>query len=125
MDEAHRCSARRQDGEKAKEGPGTLMSTDYRPLGPIRMTNLFGGRLNKAGVNEHWTPDTTSVTRCLTDGRNAIWAYAIDDEATVTMFTRYAGNDPEHILRAIGAEFNVRIVSEHESEFWDRYQVKH
>ena len=101
------------------------MSTDYRPLGPIHMTNLFGGRLNKAGVNEHHTPDTTSVTRCLTDGRNAIWAYAIDDEDTVTMFTRYAGNDPEYILRVISAEFNVRIVSEHESEFWDRYQVKH
>jgi hypothetical protein len=30
-----------------------MMSTDYRPLTPIRMAELFDGRLERVGVWEH------------------------------------------------------------------------
>ena len=56
------------------------MSTDYRSLSPIPFDELFDGRLEKFGVYEHIVPGEASDTeRCLTDGRNRLWAYASED----------------------------------------------
>jgi hypothetical protein len=98
------------------------MSTDFRPLTSIRMTDLFDGRLEKAGLREQRSEDTTSNSRCLTDGRNFLWAHC-NDEGLVTTFTRYGMNAPQRILRAISDGFDVDIVSEHEPEFWG-YETK-
>jgi hypothetical protein len=57
------------------------MSTDFRPLGPIRMADLFGGRLEHAGVRQH------HCEICLTDGRNFLWVYG-DKEGMVSVLTR-------------------------------------
>jgi hypothetical protein len=99
-----------------------MMSTDFRPLTPIRMTDLFDGRLEKAGVREQRSEETTSSRRCLTDGRNFLWAHC-NDEGLVSTFTRYGMNAPQRILRAISDEFDVGLVSEHEPEFWG-YETK-
>jgi len=98
------------------------MSTDFRPLTSIRMTDLFDGRLEKVGLYEHRSEDTTSNSRCLTDGRNSLWVYC-SDQGAVDTFTRYGMNAPQRILKAIGDEFDVDIVSEHDPEFW-RYETK-
>jgi hypothetical protein len=94
------------------------MSTDFRPLGPIRMTDLFDGRLENVGVHQHHSKDTTSNKKCLTDGRNFLWVFS-NEEGMVSSFTRWAPNgSPGRILRAICDEFGVDIVSEHEPRYW-------
>jgi hypothetical protein len=66
------------------------MSTDYRPLSPIRVADLFDGRLEKVGVREYHS-----------------------------LFARWANNgDPHYILRSISDEFDVDIVSEYEPQYW-------
>jgi hypothetical protein len=93
------------------------MSTDFRPLTPIRMADLFDGRLENVGVLEHQSEDTTSDCKCMTDGRNFVYVSG-DDEGFVLHFTRYGMNAPQRILRAIAREFGVDIVSEHEPQYW-------
>jgi len=93
------------------------MSTDYRPLTPIRMTDLFDGHLERFGVHEKHHKDTTHDRRCLTDGLNFLWVDC-DEEGLVTSITRHGMNAPQRILRAIGEEFDAEIVSEHEPKYW-------
>jgi hypothetical protein len=84
------------------------MSVDFYPLNKqIRMTDVFDGRLEKHGVREEQTENTTSTARCLTDGENFVWAFGSDDDPV--SFTRYAGNYPIPILAAIRAEFDVEL----------------
>ena len=93
------------------------MSTDFCPLTPIRMTDLFDGRLEKAGVHEHHSKEVTADQKCLTDGRRFLWVYG-NDEGLVSTFTTYGGNATERILATICDEFDVDLVSEHDPEFW-------
>jgi hypothetical protein len=73
---------------------------------PIRMADLFDGRLEKHGVQEHHSKNTTPQTRCLTDGENFVWAGSDRDDLPVS-FTRYRGNNANTILDAVAAEFDV------------------
>lgn len=95
-----------------------MSSIEYVALTPVPMADLVGGRLTKYGIRE-WVVkgETTRKAKCLTEGRNFVWAYA-DKEGLVTGFTRYSGNWTHDIFAAIGEEFGIRIVSEHEPEFW-------
>ena len=93
------------------------MSTDIRPLTPIRMTDLFDGRLEKAGVHEHHSKKVTANQKCLTDSRNFLWVYG-DEKGLVLEFSTYGMNATERILAAIAVEFDVDLVSEHDPEFW-------
>jgi hypothetical protein len=93
------------------------MSTDFRPLGPIRLADLFDGRLENIGVHEHPSEEATANRRCLTDGRNFLWVKG-DENGFVSTFTRYGMNAPQRILRAIGDEFALEIVSEYEPKYW-------
>jgi hypothetical protein len=127
------------------------MSTDFQLKRPITATDLFGGRLDKHGVREHiakrqdmpeWAtelepgfalppeapgetqPGTMAQMRCLTDGTNYVWV-EISKRGFVAMLTRYGDSDPNAILDAIEAEFDTAIISEHEMdyvEFWDLYR---
>jgi hypothetical protein len=93
------------------------MSTDFRSLTPIRFADLFDGRLDDTGVYEHQpTKEQFSERKCLTDGRDFLWAYHEDDGAA--SFTCYRLHAPQRILRAIAEKFDVDIVSEHEPEYW-------
>src|SRR6516164_9573068 len=90
------------------------MSTDYVPFNKIRACDLFDGRLEKFGVREQLTDDTTETSKCLTDGRNWLWVY-ISDAGFVGWFTRYFPNGaPGKILNAIAQTFETDIFSEHE-----------
>jgi Integrase core domain len=94
-----------------------------RPLSQIRMTDLFDGRLEKAGVREEHGEDTTANLKFLTDGRNFLWVYG-NEKGLVSRFTRRGMmNAPQRILQAICDEFDVDIVSEYEPEFWG-YETK-
>jgi len=93
------------------------MSTDYRPLTPIRMANLFDGRLEKFGVHEHHSKEANADLKCLTDGRNFLLVCG-DEKGLVSQFIRRGMNAPQCILRAISEEFKVDIVSEYEPQFW-------
>jgi hypothetical protein len=81
------------------------------------MADLFDGRLEDIRVPEHHNEDTTSNSRCLTDGRTFLWIYC-DDDGLVSTITRHGGNAPQRILQAISEKFDVDIVSEYEPEFW-------
>jgi hypothetical protein len=95
------------------------MSIDFRLLKRVRAFDLFDGRLKEFDVREHVNPrETTKNRRCLTDGRNYLWAF-MDDDGFVSSLTRWATNgDPAAILDAITATFDTVIVSEHEPEYW-------
>ena len=93
------------------------MSTNFRLITPVRMADLFDGRLNRVGVHEHQSENATANCRCLTDGRNFLWVYGNND-GMVSELIRYGMNAPQSILRAIGAEFAVEIVSEYEPKYW-------
>jgi hypothetical protein len=93
------------------------MSTDYAPFNKIHARDLFDGRLEKFGVREQATAEATETSKCLTDGRNYLWAY-VDDAGFVSCVTRYAGNAPSKILDAIAQTFDTDIFSEYEPQYW-------
>jgi hypothetical protein len=93
------------------------MSTDFRLLNKVLARDLFGGRLAEFGVSEHVTEGTTETSRCLTDGRNYLWVY-IDDNGFVACMSRYGGNAPGKILKALAEAFDTDIVSEYEPQFY-------
>jgi len=76
------------------------MSTHFRPLTPIRMADLFDGRLKDVGVHEHHSKETTANQKCLTDGRNFLWIDG-DEKGLVSLLSRYGMNAPQRILQAI------------------------
>jgi hypothetical protein len=94
------------------------MSTDYRPLKPIRARDLFNGMLSRLRVKEHIKPDeTTERKRGLTDGRNYVWVF-IDEKGLVSGFTCYGHNVPTKIFTAVGRTFGTYIASEYEHQYW-------
>ena len=94
------------------------MSTDYVPFNKICARDLFDGRLEKFGVREQPTPETTEKSKCLTDGPNYLWVY-INDAGFVGRFTRYFPNGaPGKILNAIAQAFDTDIFSEYEPQYW-------
>ena len=94
------------------------MSTYYLALTPVPMADLVGDRLKKHDIRENIVKgESNRKQKCLTDGTNFVWAYA-NRKGFVTDFTRYGGNSPYRIFDAICEEFGVRIVSEHEPEFF-------
>ena len=105
------------------------MSTHFRPLTPIRMADLFDGRLKDVGVHEHHSKETTANQKCLTDGRNFLWIDG-DEKGLVSFLSIYGMNAAQRILQAICDEFDVDIVSEYEPQFlgfktqeeWDAWE---
>jgi hypothetical protein len=95
------------------------MSTDYRPLTPIRVADLLDGRLEKVGVWQHHPERKLAAhEKCLTDGSNYLFVYS-NEKGLVSCFSRYMPNgDPRYILATICDEFDVDIVSEHEPQYW-------
>jgi hypothetical protein len=93
------------------------MSTDYRLLKEVKACELFDGRLQEFGVREHVNDNTGESNRCLTDGRNYLWLL-ITDDGFVGCISRYGGNAPGKILRAITEAFDTDIVSEYQPQFW-------
>ncbi len=93
------------------------MSTDYVTVERISFADVFDGRLKRFGVEEHIHKDASDIYRCLTDGRNYLWAYATSDEI-LGGFERCGANAPGRILEAIAETFDTDIFSEHEPQFW-------
>jgi hypothetical protein len=93
------------------------MSTDFGLSKKVSAGDLFGGRLEKFGVREHVTPDTSERHRLLTDGRNYLHVY-ITDDGFVSSLTMYGANAPGKILSAIGEAFDTVIFSEYQAQFW-------
>ena len=99
------------------------MSIDFLPLTPIRMADLFDGRLKDVEVHEHTrSKDTVVLTN--DRGRGELWVYG-DEDGLVQCFTAYAGacgddaaGRTARILVAIANAFDVKLVSEHDPEFW-------
>ena len=84
------------------------MSTHFRPLTPIRMADLFDGRLKDVGVHELHTEDAPTNVKCLTDGSSDLWVEG-DEEGRASWLVSYGANDVFHILKAISAAFDVDI----------------
>jgi hypothetical protein len=84
------------------------MSIDFRTYPPIRMADLFNGRLKDFGVHECRVKNAPTHTKCLTDGHSDLWVYG-DEEGRAWWFTSYGLHDPLPILEAISAAFDVDI----------------
>jgi hypothetical protein len=93
------------------------MSTDFRPMTPIQMDQLFDGRLAQFGIREEKTDTSDVQRRCLTDGKNYVWVYGTES-GRVGSFSRNGANSASHIIGAIEDLFDVTIVSEHHPSFW-------
>jgi hypothetical protein len=88
------------------------MSTEFVTEEKIQMTDLFDGTLERLDIREHVDPGTTSKEcRCLTDGRNYLWAYSARDGMLGRM-SRYGQNAVGKILRAVAETFDTGIYSE-------------
>src|SRR5262249_35520411 len=111
----HGASSDLMRGRTPKE---LVMSTCYAPFNKIRAGDLFDGRLEKFGVHEQLTNDTTKKRKCLTDGRNYLWV-SINDAGFVGNITRYGANAPSKILIVIAETFDTDIFSEYEPQYWD------
>ena len=97
------------------------MSTDYSTKEKISFVDLFDGRLERYGVRESRSEDSTEDRRVLTDGRNGLWVHAAPD-GTLGILKRYGANAPEQILRVIAKTFDTDIFSEYEPQFWEAAQ---
>jgi hypothetical protein len=92
------------------------MSTGYYIIDEaIPVCELLGRRLDKYGIRDAQSPNSTDDARCLTDGENNyLWAYG----NPVNSFTRYMPNGrPGFILQSIATEFGVEIYSEYDLDY--------
>lgn len=88
------------------------MSTSFRPLFPLQMSDLFSGRLEKHGIHEHISRmHTTDTCRCLTDGQNGLWVFADEDGLVTTMSRGRLMDLAEAIVAKITRGFGVEIVN--------------
>ena len=93
------------------------MSINFITMKTIAFSELFDGRLEKFVISGVITDPTTSDVRCLTDGRNYLWAYE-GDNGTLAGVRRWGHNAPGKILSAISEAFDTDIVSEYEPQYW-------
>ena len=93
------------------------MSTDFILSRKVSANDLFGGRLATFGIQEHVSSDTSERNRCLTDARNYLWVYLIED-GFVGCLSRYGANAPGKILAAISEAFETDVFSEYEPQYW-------
>jgi len=92
------------------------VSTDFRPLKQIAMSDLFDGRLERFGIREVWDSERSrQIARCLTDGRNVLWVGGNVGGHVSNL--SHSGQD-NHILGAIAETFDCAVVSEHEPQYW-------
>ena len=92
------------------------MSTDYHPLSPIRMADLFSGRLKKYGVHDKSIEDS----KRLADSYTILRVFSEDNDK-VALFTSYEEENeihPYRIIAAIADEFDTDIVSELDPRYW-------
>ena len=93
------------------------MSTNYPLSKRVAIQELFDSRLESLGIVEYLVPDKTKEERrCLTDGRNFLWASGSEEDLRLT---RYMPNGaPRRILRAIAEAFDTEIFSEYQPQYW-------
>ncbi len=108
------------------------MSTDYVPSKNISSSELK--TFNHMGVRVHSIDEIDDII--LTDGTNYMWVWpniegdqdeiskggpeSISNDVYLgVIFTHYAGNDPTRIIGAIEDFFKVRLISDHEEEYYD------
>jgi len=106
------------------------MSTDFVSDKPIDFSKIKSFDFMDVKIEE--VHEDGSVL--LTDGTNYLWAYPVAKfeklelrakKAVIgngclygeVVFTRYSGNIPDKIIRAIEAFFKVTLVSEYQDEF--------
>ena len=106
------------------------MSIDFVPSKNIPFSKIE--TFNHNGVRVDTIDEDGDVI--LTDGKNYFWARHGSEIETISfeenepriisshkykgvIFTRYGGNDPEKIIEAIEAFFDVKLISEYEEEF--------
>src|SRR4051812_16509239 len=89
------------------------MSTDYRPLGQLFISDLLDGRLEVYGIKEHSNAEESC---CLFD--SASYVHVHETDGKVESFSRYAGNNADYILSSVSEAYGLRIVSEYEPEYW-------
>jgi hypothetical protein len=65
------------------------MSVDYNIFKPIPISELFGERLKKYGMQDAQSPTSTNSARCLTDGEAgpdwAVERFKLDERAAAVL----------------------------------------
>ncbi|MCX7310243.1 MAG: hypothetical protein NTV56_00590 [Alphaproteobacteria bacterium] len=95
------------------------MSTNCRPLSKIPFVQLFDGRLEKYGVRERISADTTkNKNRRDLVGRDGVLAVYREEDGGCS-FTRLCFTPvPWAVLDALDKEFKIEIVTEHQPQYW-------
>jgi hypothetical protein len=105
------------------------MSTYYRPIRPIQMSELFSGRLKKYGIYDDSIGDARRLAGEVPGPRVSKGTHFIvlhvtpgdNDNDTVAEFASYNEDkeiDPHGIIAAIADEFDTEIVSQHDPRYW-------
>jgi hypothetical protein len=89
------------------------MSIDFISDTRIAISDLFDGRLEKYGI---WGA-TKNGNGHLFDKTGSVTVYGDDDNSAFS-FTSYGFSDPTNILVAIQNEFQTRLFSENEPQYW-------
>ena len=94
------------------------MSTDFKTQKKITISDLFGDRLKKYGINGELGMSVPGL-QCghLTDGRN--YLSVMSSGSGRPLLSRTAGcGDANYILGCIAEEFKTEIYSEHQPQYW-------
>ncbi len=88
------------------------MSIDYIPAARIAFSDLFDGRFKKYGIR----CATKKGEGYLFDRRGSVTVY--HERNWVVSFTSYGFSNPVKILLAIQNEFQTKLFSENEPQYW-------
>jgi hypothetical protein len=89
------------------------MSIDFIPDTRILISDLFDGRLNKYGIR----CATKNGKGYLFDKAGSVTVYGNKDNLVLS-FTSYGFSNPIDILLAIQTEFQTKLFSENEPQYW-------
>jgi hypothetical protein len=88
------------------------MSIDFVPNTRIAISDLFDGRLEKYGIR------SATKKKGYLFGKTGSLTVCCDDDDSIISFTSYDFSDPTSILIAIQNEFQTRLFSENEPQYW-------
>jgi hypothetical protein len=89
------------------------MSITFITATRIALSNLFDGRLKKYGI----CGATKNGKGYLVDKTGSVTVYG-EDDSSISCFTSYGFSDPINILLAIQNEFQTKVFSENEPQYW-------
>lgn len=95
------------------------MSTSYRCQPALPWQSFLVGA-GAAGLEfDETAEDAAETNKVLRDPDSGHYLHASTGDGSDTAFERYGANNARFLIEKIEAHFRVRIISEHDDEFWE------